>query len=308
MVLSMSPTYLRDAMAKVTLDSDDTLAVLGRSGEYLARNQSQEAALGKAFDPNRTFQPPAAADGVFKGSSPIDGVERFFQWQRLDDYPVTVLLGLSRAKVLGPTERVIAEINFKAVAGTVLLWTASGVVVWLLRRVRAQVRRRQEVEYLAMHDTLTGLNSRFALMKHLESSISAAAGGGSGRVGVLYMDLDGFKPVNDQYGHAVGDQVLQAVAGRLKNCVRGNDFPARIGGDEFVVVVGSLADDESLVQLGRRITEALARPLSLNGTSIRIGASIGLAVFPQDGSDADALLVHADKAMYAQKARVPRGA
>jgi diguanylate cyclase (GGDEF)-like protein len=114
--------------------------------------------------------------------------------------------------------------------------------------------------------------------------------------------------VNDQYGHAVGDQVLQAVAGRLRNCVRGNDFPARIGGDEFVVVVAALADDASLAQLGQRIHEALARPLSVNGTSVRIGASIGLATFPENGRDADALLVHADKAMYAQKALVARSA
>ncbi len=302
MVMSVSPTYLHDAMARVTLDSDDTLAVLRQSGEYLARNRDQEASLGKLFDAGHGFtRPDAPVSGRFNARSPVDRVERIFSWQRLEHYPITVLLGLSEAAVLGPIERVVEETRFNALVSTALLWLTAAVVIGLVRRVRVQVRRREEVEFLAMHDMLTGLHSRHALMEHLHQVIADAAERG-GRVGVLYMDLNGFKPVNDRYGHAFGDEVLQAVAGRLRGCVRGSDFPARIGGDEFVVVVDQLTDDHALEHLAERIVQALAPPMSVHGATLQIGASIGLSIYPDHGQDADALLVHADHEMYAHKA------
>ncbi|MFD0669265.1 diguanylate cyclase domain-containing protein [Ramlibacter sp. MAHUQ-53] len=304
LVLSISPAYVHDALARVTLESADTLTVLRTSGEYLARNVAQEAALGQKADPSwPSLRPGAAAQGSFNGVSRIDGAERIFHWQRLAAYPIVVQVGLSRAAVIGPVDRVVEETRFNALVSTGLLWLVTLAVVGLVRRMRTQARRREEAEFIAMHDSLTGLHSRHALMAHMATVLAAAAARG-GRVGILYMDLDGFKPVNDRHGHAVGDQVLQAVAGRLKGCVRGSDFPARIGGDEFVVVMEDLADDASLAHLAGRIHQALEAPMAVGELSIRIGASIGLAVYPDHGADADALLVHADHEMYAHKARV----
>lgn len=301
MVLSMAPTYLHNAMARVTLESEDTLAVLHPSGEYMARSQDEALSLGRKFDLSQAFaQAHTTGAGVFTGRSPIDGVERIFRWQRLDDYPVLVLIGLSRSAVLGPVERTITEANTRAWAVIGLLWATAVVVFLLVQRVRAQIRRREEAEYLAMHDALTGLHSRLALMAHLDQVLAQAQVLG-GQVGVLYLDLDGFKPVNDRHGHACGDEVLKAVAGRLRRCVRGGDFAARIGGDEFVVVVAPLADAQALDRLSGRITEALATPIRIGELALDIGASIGLARFPEQGRDADALLGQADRAMYARK-------
>lgn len=301
MVLSMGPTYLHNAMARVTLESADTLAVLHRSGEYMARSQDEAASLGRVFDLREAFaQSETVGSGLFTGHSPIDGVERIFRWQRLDDYPVIVLVGLSRNSVLGPVERTIREANTRAWVVVGLLWATATVVFLLVQRVRSQIRRREAAEYQAMHDSLTGLHSRLALMAFLRRVLAEAQGRG-GRVGLLYMDLDGFKPVNDRHGHACGDEVLKAVAGRLRRCVRGSDFAARMGGDEFVVAVAPLEDDPALERLATRITEALSAPIRVGDLVVSVGASIGLATFPEQGLDADALLVHADRAMYARK-------
>lgn len=308
MVLSMAPAYLHNAMARVTLESDDTLAVLHPTGEYLARNRGEEASLGRVFGLVQALAQSQAGDGrsgAFTGRSPIDGVERIFRWQRLEDYPVVVLTGLSRAGVMSAVERNIAETSTRAWTVIGLLWAAAAGVFLLVQRVRAQIRRREDAEYLAMHDALTGLLSRRALMERLDRAISEAAATG-GRVGLLYLDLDGFKPVNDRLGHAIGDEVLKSVAGRLHRCVRGNDFAARLGGDEFVVALTPMDDDEALVRLEARIAEALSSPIRVGGLDLDIRASMGRAVFPADGQEADSLLEHADRAMYAHKGRQSR--
>lgn len=302
-VLSVSPAYLQEALADITLDSDDAITVLRQSGEFLASNRESSATLGKAADPARPYLLAGApSSGSFIAPSEIDQVERLAHWQRLDHYPVVVLLGLSSTRAFQPVERAIADDQFKTVAGLAALWLAAGGLVLLAQRFNAQMRRREELEYLAMNDMLTGLHSRHALMNHLTRALSGAALKGSS-VGVLYLDLNGFKPVNDQYGHAAGDQVLKAVGGRIKGCVRGNDVVARIGGDEFVVVLDPLVDDEALAQLADRIAQALQAPISVAGVEVHIGASMGLASFPKDGATADALLVHADHEMYQRKGR-----
>lgn len=302
LVMSVSPVYLQDALAGITLGSGDTIAVFRQSGEYLARNLDLEGVLGKVADMGRPFVGEAvAATGGFMAASQIDGLQRLYRWQRLDAFPVTLVLGLSAESVLEPAERVIAEDRLKTLVGTSVLWVAAVAIAYLARRIHSQRRRGRQLEFEASYDALTGIHNRLALMRHLAQAIERGQQEGS-RFGILYLDLDGFKPVNDQHGHAAGDQALQAVAARIKACVRTTDLAARIGGDEFVVVLASLDDEQALDALQGRIDRALAMPVAVNGVQVHMSASIGRAIFPDDGASADQLLIHADRDMYAHKA------
>ena len=156
------------------------------------------------------------------------------------------------------------------------------------------------LQRLARHDPLTGLGNRMLLEERLGHALERAARQGS-RVGVLLLDLDGFKPINDTHGHAVGDAVLQAIAQRLQAAVRSVDTVARLGGDEFVVV----ADGDDLPALLPRVRDAVEAPIAWEGLRLQVGASLGVAEFPRDGTSCDALLAHADQAMYAAKQRKP---
>jgi diguanylate cyclase (GGDEF)-like protein/PAS domain S-box-containing protein len=174
-----------------------------------------------------------------------------------------------------------------------------------------ELRRAElELEHRANHDSLTGLPNRHRLRAELQAAIERAAGEGGG-LALLYIDLDGFKRVNDRGGHAVGDRLLRELAGRMQRVVRQNDLVARVGGDEFVV----LLPDCRNVQAAREVSESLrarvTAPYRLPEGLFQLDASIGMAMFPADGADAEALLKHADRTMYAAKrggrARVESG-
>lgn len=156
------------------------------------------------------------------------------------------------------------------------------------------------LQRLARHDPLTGLGNRMLLEERLGHALERAARQGT-RLGVLLLDLDGFKPINDTHGHAVGDAVLQAIAQRLQAAVRSVDTVARLGGDEFVVV----ADGPDLPALLPRVRDAVEAPIAWEGLRLQVRASLGVAEFPRDGTSCDALLAHADQAMYAAKQRKP---
>ena len=301
LVMSVAPAYLQRVLADVALQSDDSISILRQSGEFLARNRDMERTLGKVSDSSRPFiGANAPVTGSYVATSEIDQVERIFSWQRLPDFPVTVVLGLSTQSSFQPINRVIEENRVKAVAGIALLALMAVVGAWMGRFIHKQARRSDALELAAMYDTLTGLSSRHALMEHLHRTLARAEKDGT-RVGLLYVDLDHFKAVNDLYGHAAGDAVLVAVARAIQACLRKTDMAARIGGDEFVMVITPLDDHDILDDLQARIAQALSTPLSVAGVQLDIGASAGAAVFPDHGRTVDALLSHADHAMYVQK-------
>lgn len=168
---------------------------------------------------------------------------------------------------------------------------------------RVEIRRFEretELYDLAIHDPLTGLYNRYYLERRLKRAIDEHRNRHS-RFGLVYIDLDRFKPVNDLYGHETGDHVLRVVAARLKNVVRQRDVVARIGGDEFVVMIEAVGNQERVAELTRDLAEALAQPIRLEAGIFEIGASTGVAFFPDDGSSPDQLLMVADKLMYAAK-------
>ena len=161
-------------------------------------------------------------------------------------------------------------------------------------------RLHEELRRQAFHDGLTRLANRALFTDRLDHAL-ARVERGPARVAVLFADIDGFKSVNDQLGHARGDHVLLAVADRLRGCVRGADTVARLGGDEFAVLLEDLVDLDEAEHVARRMVEAIAEPVLLDDTSIGIGISIGIA-FSSHDTTADMLLREADTAMYRAKA------
>lgn len=154
--------------------------------------------------------------------------------------------------------------------------------------------------HAAQHDSLTGLPSR-ALTYAFGDRLLAAAPRRATFCAVLFVDLDRFKPINDTYGHAAGDEVLRKVARRLRRCVRGEDVVGRLGGDEFMVVLAQLEDIDSITHVANHCLQAISQPLFFNNIKLQVSASIGISVYPNDGSNMGTLIRNADVAMYHAK-------
>lgn len=159
---------------------------------------------------------------------------------------------------------------------------------------------QDKLEYTAHHDALTGLPNRLLFRDRLEQALAISRRSGVG-VALLFVDLDRFKVINDTLGHEAGDLLLQEVARRLVGCMREEDTVARMGGDEFVVIQKGIAQPEDAALLAARMLAEISRPFSLAGHEIVASLSIGVSLYPQDGSDASTLLKNADAAMYRAK-------
>lgn len=159
----------------------------------------------------------------------------------------------------------------------------------------------ETVFHQANYDTLTELANRHLFFQQLAKELSRARRGGK-HVGLLFMDLDKFKPVNDQYGHEAGDFVLKAVAKRWQTCVRSGDTLARLGGDEFALIVGDLNEANEAEPIAQKLIDAIASPIELpDGHPCGIGVSIGIAIYPNNAVEMDSLIAAADSAMYESK-------
>lgn len=168
------------------------------------------------------------------------------------------------------------------------------------RELDEAMRRREEAQHLAHHDGLTGLPNRRLLEMCLHQRV-AQAHEGSARLAMLLVDLDGFKMVNDRFGHLVGDLLLKVVATRIAACVRSDDIVFRYGGDEFVVLLSDVNDPEIAGSIAGKIREKIGRAYRIEGNQIKVSASIGRAVHPADGEHCEALLRCADASMYREK-------
>ncbi|MEW6644613.1 MAG: GGDEF domain-containing protein [Pseudomonadota bacterium] len=170
----------------------------------------------------------------------------------------------------------------------------------LNRMLIATMRAEREKDYHARHDALTGLANRAELASTLKQRLTAPDGRGQS-LAVLYLDLDGFKTVNDTHGHAAGDRLLEAVAKRMRQALRQGDLPARMGGDEFVALT-AVSDADEAIALAQRLIDAIGTAYQLGlGSPARVGVSVGIAMAPASGGDAEDLLAAADAALYMAK-------
>jgi diguanylate cyclase (GGDEF)-like protein/PAS domain S-box-containing protein len=171
-----------------------------------------------------------------------------------------------------------------------------GIVIDITERKAAE----DKITLLARTDALTGLANRATFTERLAQSF-AAAQRGANPFAILYLDLDKFKPVNDTFGHPIGDLLLQQVAQRLRSCTRETDLVARLGGDEFAILQGEMREPANAGTLAAKIQNALALPFSINGNEINISVSIGISAYAPDSAGADPMLVQADLALYRSK-------
>jgi diguanylate cyclase (GGDEF)-like protein len=172
-------------------------------------------------------------------------------------------------------------------------------------QVASAIERQQmlsRLQFMAQHDPLTRLPNRALLHDRLHTALARARREQT-QLSLLFLDLDKFKQVNDTFGHAIGDLLLQMVANRLRQCIRESDTVARLGGDEFVVLLEDFRSPDHALLVAEKIRLALNQPFDLNGQAHRTLPSIGVAFYPQHGDDAHQLLSHADNAMYVAKKR-----
>ena len=223
-----------------------------------------------------------------------------------------VAAGISLDQILLDTETAIApgdlsgEYEVRRIDGAHAHLLATGTRLnkseWVLVAVDLTQRKATEraIAHLALHDPVTGLANRRLLFDRLQHALSRA-NRQSGRVAVLYCDVDHFKLINDTFGHRVGDLVLQDVARRLESVLREDDTIARVGGDEFVIVFEELSDGTEATRIAERARLAMSTPLIVDGEELKISASIGVSLSGRAGEDVDSLLRRADDAMYVAK-------
>ncbi len=170
----------------------------------------------------------------------------------------------------------------------------------ILRDITERKRAEEQIMFLAHHDCLTGLPNRNLLQDRLRQNLARARRNGS-KCAILFLDFDRFKNINDSLGHSVGDGVLKEVAVRLQSCLREGDTVARVGGDEFVILLSDLEDPRPAVSVAQKITALGTQPYEVEGQKFRLTISIGICMFPEDGGDFESLLKNADSAMYHAK-------
>jgi diguanylate cyclase (GGDEF)-like protein/PAS domain S-box-containing protein len=213
---------------------------------------------------------------------------------------------LARLAGSRPEERQLDGLNARgepmplAVAVSIVDLAGERLYVCILRDLTEQQRAQARIHRLAHHDPLTGLENRHALGMRLEQQLAQARRNRQ-PLAVLFIDLDHFKKINDSLGHQAGDELLVGAAARMKDLLRDVDTLARLGGDEFIIVLCGPLSPDSVSAVAVRLVASLQQPYRLAGTTAHSGASVGVALYPEDGQDADTLLRHADMAMYAAK-------
>ena len=243
--------------------------------------------------------PPAAA--MRDANLLLDRIHR-------DDYPGVMAETAAQAETLAPWRGVFRMVR---ASDDAIVWIecydtpqrlGDGGIRWVgyANDVTQRVELEQQIRKLAHFDSLTGLPNRNQFMERADQALIMAQRDGSS-LAVLYVDLDGFKAVNDCYGHAVGDEVLRVSADRMGACLRAPDILCRLGGDEFVIVLPMIAGRANAATVATKVLQAVAEPIVLPDQVTRVGASIGVAVYPADGDDLRVLMGQADFAMYTAK-------
>jgi len=307
-------------------------AVFDTSGTIVARTQDHERFVGRKGSPELVARIAIAAEGAIETLS-LEGTPVVSVFSRSPVSGWTVALGIPRAdltgKLLDRSRRAaLAALAILALA-LGLAWRIGGRIAASIRGLEApaaQIGRGEEVvvpplglkeadevgraltrassmiasaEHRAQHDVLTGLANR-ALFNELAGRHMELCKRDGTQISILFIDLDGFKRVNDQYGHETGDQLLCAVAERLENAVRGSDVAARLGGDEFAVLLVH-ADVGVAAGIAAKLVDSLSAPYELVAHPLEISASIGVAGFPESGATLDQVMRRADEAMYQAK-------
>lgn len=193
------------------------------------------------------------------------------------------------------------DIEIEASFGSLESGGSSGTfMLVILRDITERKRMQASLSDQAFHDALTGLPNRLLLTDRFRQAVRSARRAGS-TFAVVMLDIDGFKQINDQLGHVVGDAVLQQTARRLRTAVRESDTVARLGGDEFLLLLGMAERDGGAEDIGKRVLRTFTAPMRIEDRTVHVRASFGIALFPEHGADMESLIERADAAMYRAK-------
>jgi diguanylate cyclase (GGDEF)-like protein len=169
----------------------------------------------------------------------------------------------------------------------------------LAHDLKLEEEAKRQSQHLSEHDVLTGLPNRLHFLRRLDELLAARHGAET--VAVLFLDLDGFKTINDTHGHATGDEILKMVAQRLVGCARKEDTVSRVGGDEFVIVMGNIGHLGDTQEPAAKLIEAVSEPYVINGLTLRLSTSIGIGIYPDDAGEVASVIAAADAALYEAK-------
>ncbi len=294
-VVSEDPSYFTsDFYNNAAIGRDGVIAVVSDTGAVLARRTGALDNAPGAFSASGVYPVAERASGTYV--DPIDGVARIVSYRHLDGYPLGVMVGLSQAEEFSDyhhTRNVyLLMTTFITLAMLAFFGVATGLIGKLLGRER-------EMTQLAEYDLLTGLANRYATLRGLRNDVALPSS--LARLALLFIDLDNFKTVNDTLGHNAGDVVLQMTAARLAGAVRDEGTLARIGGDEFVVVVKGDDVERRAVRLSETIIKMFGEPFEVRGSAFVLHASIGIALHSVANESEIDLLKKADLAMYSAK-------
>lgn len=308
-LISVSADYLVSGYEVDKLGRQGMLGVVGLDGFYRVSRIGNLVLSGQKVDYSSLVgkTDPDKADSV-RMDIGLDGIRRYTSARELFDFPVAVVVGVSEDEQLTLFDQhrrsYLLRTSLASLA-LAIVFAILGRMTWQLARAReretlATVEHAQRVEYLAFHDGLTGLPNRSLFSKLLVQGIHQSHRYNR-QLAVLFLDLDRFKAINDTLGHDAGDELLREVALRLKGCLRESDTVARLGGDEFVVLLSELSEDKYAANVAQKILVATAKPFVLLGNEFTVTASVGIATYPQDGTDEQTLTKNADIAMYHAK-------
>ncbi|MDB5056035.1 MAG: hypothetical protein JWM44_4085 [Bacilli bacterium] len=266
----------------------DLLIVADRTGRFIWT----EAA-------NRCIPELRSKEELYEWIHPEDltGLKRFFFSMETSYSPIDLTFRFRRMD---------GEWGWMEAVGIPQSYEEEEFVVMTLRDVTAQKQKEEELRRMAFHDPLTGLPNRRLFEEHLSQSIARAKRNGY-LMAVFYLDIDNFKLINDGMGHEMGDLFLIAFAKRIVGCVREIDTFARLGGDEFTILLPIVDSVGSVEKVARRIMDAIKKGWNIAGARFNTTASIGIALYPSDGTDAEVLLRNVDKALYEVKSNGRNG-
>lgn len=285
-VVELDSAFLMAGYDSTRLGRDGVLAVVDMQGRTLAQRDGDRLLAAGL--------PLALRPGLMR-AAPVY------------DWPLVVAAGVSADEQLAPTRARARGYVLGATAGAVLTLALALLLGRQHLRLAAEQRdHAQRIEQMALHDALTGLPNRHALDLLLDHHGERSRRHGD-RLSLMFLDLDGFKAVNDGHGHEAGDELLRQVATRLKACVRASDVVARVGGDEFVVLVVQPGGEERTRALARRIVADVARPYRIGQAECRVTTSIGIATHRAGAVDVADMMRRADAAMYRAKTRGKNG-
>lgn len=296
-IITVQPEYFAGSIERPKYGSNGLKGLLDSDGAFQALRVGANKTVGESVEVNLSV-PNGWANGTILNY--WDGIQRYTFIRPLSGYPLKAVVGLAEHDQLAIARKRAETYLTRATAGSLFLVLIFAALTRESRLLSQSHEKAAQVEYMAYHDPLTGLANRGLFTKLLQQELALAKRDGRS-FSLFFLDLDRFKNINDTFGHDAGDQLLIKVTERLVQCLRSSDVIARIGGDEFIILLPQHKGDSSAKVIAEKIISAVAEPFSIHGQDINITISIGISMYPAHGQDEYTLIKNADIAMYQAK-------